>query len=253
MFASTSRNEAQFLVEYFQWAGDLSALHSLRIDITGFMRPHLMLLAASLFEMGFERFEVLYSDPVLYRKEEKTEFTRGAVSEVRQVSGFEGVHVPDAGTSDLLIIGTGYDDRLIKWVAESKEAARKIEMYGLPSLQPDMYQENVLRSARAADSVGLGADVEPMFAPANDPFTTAQVLHERVEVERRRGLQNLYLCPVGTKVQALGFALYYLHEWRGLPCSVIFPFAESYDQETSLGLSRAWLYTVEKLPWYRAA
>jgi hypothetical protein len=208
-----------------------------------------MLLVALLFEMGLDRFNVMYSDPIEYVRQEKTDFSKGAVTEVRQVMGFEGIHVPDAGAGDLLVIGTGFDDRLMKWAAEAKVSARKAALFGLPALQPDMYQQNVLRTARVADSFS-GADLNPWFAPASDPFVTAQTLHDGVRVEQQRGFANLYLCPVGTKAQALGFALYYLHEWRGQNASMIFPFSEGYEEKTSRGLSRVWMYTVEKLPWF---
>jgi hypothetical protein len=248
VFAPSTRNEADFLAEYFDAASVDPRQDGACIDITGFMRPHLMLLVRRMFDAGVERFDVLYTDPIRYSKEEQTQFSKGPVVAVRQVAGFEGQHVPHRGTEDLLIIGTGYDDELIRRVAESKANAHKIQMFGLPSLQPDMYQENVLRASRAAEAVGQSGEREPCFAPANDPFVTAAVLQERVERERSAGrLSNLYLCPVGTKPQALGFALYYLTEWTEGPCSMIFPFAEYYDQETSKGIARVWKYTLQRL------
>ena len=53
------------------------------------------------------------------------------------------------------------------------------------------------------------------------------------------------------EAQTLGFALYYLCEWSGGPASIIFPFAEYYSRETSVGLSRVWLYEFE-LDWFRS-
>lgn len=248
VFAPTSRNEADFLAEYLTAAPVDPRQSGACIDITGFMRPHLMLLVRMMFDAGVDRFHVLYTDPVRYSKEEQTEFTKGPVTAVRQVAGFEGQHVPHRGTEDLLIIGTGYDDELIRRVAESKANAHKMQMFGLPSLSPDMYQQNVLNASRAAEAVGQTAEREPCFAPANDPFVTASVLQERVDRERAAGrLSNLYLCPLGTKPQALGFALYYLTEWQGGPCSMLFPFAEFYEQETSKGIARIWKYTLERL------
>ena len=251
VYKPTSFNEAEFWSEYFAAAGYPDPGSDLVVDITGFMRPHLMLLVRLLFAHGLRQFRVLYSDPSTYRREERTEFTKGPITVVRQVAGFEGVHSPARGDQDLLIIGTGYDDRLIRFAAEEKIDARKVLLFGLPSLQPSMYQENVLRAARAENSIGKWYDLDPIFAPANDPFVTAQLLHERVERERSaHGAANVYLCPVGTKAQALGFALYYVHEGMGKACSVIFPFAERYDPETTRGVSRVWEFTVEDLPWF---
>lgn len=214
------------------------------IDLTGLMRPHLMRLVAALLE-EVEWFYALYTDPRSYTKQEQTEFTRGAVVEVRQVAGFEGVHETDA-SEDLLIIGMGYEDELIRRVAENKAHARKLQVFGLPSLEADMYQQGRIQADRATESLGAAAEVA--FAPANDPFATAQVLSERVAEANLKGLTNLYLSSLGTKPQALGFALYFLTERTGGPTSVIFPFSEGYARETTQGIARSWLYEVRRPP-----
>lgn len=183
----------------------------------------------------------------MYSKREQTRFSDEAVVEVRQVAGFEGTHVPDT-SNDYLIIGAGYDYALIAQVAENKELSKKIQIFGLPSLRADMYQENVLRAFLAEEAIGRNtADpANSYFAPANDPFATAQTLREIVaRIGARRPITNLYLSPLATKPQVLGFAIYFLGDCRNTPTSVIFPFCEAYDQETSSGVSRIWRYTVE--------
>jgi hypothetical protein len=245
-FCPQSRNEAEFWTEYReQSAVDFSA-GVVCVDATGFMRPHLAFLMAMLFDVPMSQFLMVYSDPVRYVKQEKTEFTKGPVSEVRQISGFEGVHVPTTEGDDLVIIGAGFDDELIRRVAEDRDNARKVQMFGLPPLESDMYQQNVYRAEAAAEAVGAFADRDTLFAPASDPFVTAQVLHEKVERERAKApVANLYLSSLGTKPQMLGFTLYYLNECRGKAASLIFPYAEFYSQETTQGLARTWLYTME--------
>ena len=247
----STRDEADAWHEYLQEAGfaTLPLNTRLCVDITGFMRPHLMLLPRVLHALGFSRLDVLYADPIAYEKGEKTLFTKGAITEVRQVRGFEGAHIPDAGEDDLLVIGAGYDDGLIRRVAESKRAARKLEMFGLPSLQPHMYEENRLCAARAEEAVGPLPERSYLFAPANDPFATAQELHDQLEKEIKKGQVNLYLSPLATKAQALGFALFYLCECVNTAVSIIFPYAEYYSHETSVGLSRVSLYQLE-LDWF---
>lgn len=248
----STRDEAEFWHEYFESVDLQSWPRDTRIcvDSTGFMRPHLMLIPRLLRDLGFTRLDVLYSDPLAYESGDETPFTQGAVTEVRQVRGFEGTHIPEGGDDDLLVIGAGYDDELIRRVAENKRSARKLEMFGLPSLQPHMYEENRLQAAKAEEALGPLPSRSVLFAPANDPFATAQELHDRVEGEKSRGLANLYLSPLATKAQTLGFALYYLCECLGDAASIIFPFAEFYSRETSIGLSRVHLYQLE-LDWFR--
>lgn len=246
-FTPESRNEAEFWQEYLALSEvDLSA-GTVCIDATGFMRPHLAFLMALLFDRGVERFLVVYSDPVRYVRQENTQFSKGPVTEVRQVSGFEGQHNP-ATPNDLLIVGAGYDDELISRVAEDKANARKLQLFGLPSLELDMYQQSVIRAEAAAEAIGGLSEADTLFAPANDPFVTAQVLHDRVERENgKEEISNLYLASLGTKPQMLGFALYYLTERCGTATSMVFPYADLYAQETTQGLARSWLYTVERL------
>ncbi len=246
-FVSHETDEATVVQSYFASADiDLTNM-SFCIDITGFMRPHLLVMMKYLSLKGVKRFDALYSEPIQYAKKEKTRFSDEVVVEVRQVAGFEGNHRPESN-NDLLIIGAGYDHALIAHAAEYKESARKVSLLGLPSLRADMYQENVLRAYRAAEQLGNTAadSADTHFAPANDPFETANALGEIVQnVGRNQQVTNLYLCPVSTKVQVLGFGLYYLTEWVGRHSSIIFPFCRTYTRETSVGLSRVWWYQVE--------
>jgi hypothetical protein len=183
------------------------------IDLTGFMRPHLLFLALYLHFKNVQRFDVIYTEPDGYVKKEKTTFSEGAIS-VRQVAGYEGLNSPDHA-DDLIIIGSGYDHRPIKAVAEYKDKADKVQIYGLPSLRANMYQENVLNAFKAEEAIGVNkvTDVDAFFAPANDPFVTASLLSEIVSRRARiRKISNLYLSPLATKAQALGFALYFIGE-----------------------------------------
>jgi hypothetical protein len=246
-FNFASRDEAEFVKAFWEArVGDVQG-KTIGIDITGFIRPYLIFFLRWLAEMGVKRFEAIYSEPVIYSKREKTRFSGEAVQEVRQVAGYEGSHNPDT-SNDYLIIGAGYEHPLIAQVAENKQLSKKIQLFGLPSLRADMYQENVLNAHRAEEAVGRhsGDEATSFFAPANDPFVTASVLREVVSrIDARSRITNLYLSPLATKPQVLGFALYYLTERRGTPTSVIFPFCESYNPETTAGVSRIWRYTVE--------
>ncbi|WLB53803.1 hypothetical protein [Bradyrhizobium japonicum] len=219
---------------------------SICVDITGFMRPHLVFLPFYLKTMGVKKYDVLYSEPKYYAKKEQTVFSEGTIV-VRQIEGFEGVNSTDQ-TNDFLVVGSGYDHRLIKAVAENKDKADKVQIFGLPSLRADMYQENVMRAGRASDAIGANKsfDRESFFAPANDPFITAEVVSEIVRLRKKLGpISNLYLSPLATKPQALGFALFYLSECIDTATSILFPVSSKYARETSVGLQRVWQYTVE--------
>ena len=216
------------------------------VDITGFIRPYLIFLVRWLMEMNVQRFDAVYSEPDHYREREETSFSGESVKVVRQIAGYEGNHKPET-SNDVLIINVGYDHQLISHVAENKDQANKFQLFGFPSLRADMYQENVLRAYEAKEAVGSQA--KNYFAPANNPFVTASVLSEIVDTaNKKKPITNLYLSPLATKPQVLGFALYYLTERRNTSSSMIFPFCDAYNRETGVGVARVWKYTVELPP-----
>jgi hypothetical protein len=111
-----------------------------------------------------------------------------------------------------------------------------------------MYQQSVLRSRLAAEELSDPdfSDTNRSFAPANDPFGTAAVLSEIVAQRRmERGITNLYLSPLGTKPQVIGFGLYHIFECPNAEASITFPFSRGYSPETGQGVSRTWIYTIE--------
>src|SRR6266542_2860807 len=187
---SSFNSESDIIISFFKKAISISNSSNLCIDITGFMRPHLIFLIWYLNSLGVKTFDVIYTDPIAYKKAEKTMFTTSAVENVRQIAGCEGNHSTDT-TNDVLIIGSGYDHKLITQVAEDKANARKIQLFGFPSLQPDMFQENLINAYAAEESISGEKFLEKhnsLFAPANDPFITAGVLDDfvRSENEKRR-------------------------------------------------------------------
>jgi hypothetical protein len=60
------------------------------------------------YSKGVRRFDALYSEPIRYAAGAKTAFSDEAVTEVRQVVGYEGAHITDT-SRDVLIIGAGYN------------------------------------------------------------------------------------------------------------------------------------------------
>ena len=251
---SENRNESEcesdFIRDFFVKLNNNQNFseNNLCIDITGFMRTHLIFLIRYLMNLGIKKFDAIYTDPISYSKKENTTFTIDNVYQVRQIAGCEGIHSPNT-SNDILIIGSGYDHKLIASVSESKAKAKKIQVFGFPSLQPDMYQENILRAYKAEEAIGANGFMDPSrsyFAPANDPFITANVIQQIVKRENDLAdITNLYLSPLSTKAQTLGFVLYFLWECLDKPVSIIFPYCHQYTRESSKGVSKIWIYSVE--------
>lgn len=243
--APQSLNEATVVAQIVDQCS-LASESRICVDTTGFMRHTLVTLIRRLFDLGVERFWLVYSDPGRYQRDERTSFSLKGVSEIRPVAGFQGSHDIGRVDGDWIVLGTGYDGAMMRSVVEAKRHARRVDFYGLPSLQPSMYQENVLSVATLDELPEPAGDIDSVFAPANDPFATAQALQTLVTRRLESGdITNLYLSPTGTKAQVVGFALYYLAECRNHPVSMLIPLPVRYGRETSEGHARSWLYEVD--------
>jgi hypothetical protein len=237
--------EADFILDTMGQIGlPLEPGVSLCIDITGFMRPHLIFLMHWLCLTGIKRFDLVYTEPSQYMRKADTVFSSDVV-EVRQVNGYEGIHSVDMA-SDVLIVGVGYDHGLVSNVIANKSSARLVQMLSLPSLSADMYQESLIRLHKVADAPLKVPEEQLAYASANDPFITYIVLGEAISKisARQENISNLYLSPLATKPQTVGFAMYYINHLVGKPASIIFPLANHYEKETSRGVGRAWLYEI---------
>ena len=144
-------------------------------------------------------------------------------------------------TNDMLIVCSGYDEQLFAAVASDKSYCRhKYHIIGFPSLQPDMYQESMLRFYNIKESIGTSSR---RFAPAFDPFVTAQTIEEIVgEIQNPT---NIYLSPLSTKPQTIGMALYYLYSKAEKSVNILFPFSMEYTSGHTVGVKRTWKYTIE--------
>jgi hypothetical protein len=239
IYTFDSFREDEFFLDLFSQI-EINEHSKICIDITGFIRPHLIFFSNYLHRIGIKKIDYLYSEPIHYKNAEETTFS-GFIDEVRLIEGCNSDTIIPNTENDLLIITAGYDDKLIAKIAQYKgKIKKKYYILGFPSLQPDMYQENVLKMYQAKESIGSRID---RFAPANDPFVTAQVIDNIVNENSNHS--NIYLSPLSTKPQTLGITLYYLWNYQTKPLNIIFPFSNKYHPKTAFGIKRTWKYTFE--------
>lgn len=219
---------------------DITKYSNICIDITGFTRASLIYFIRMLSSLNLKKMDIIYSEPTEYKDREFTVFSN-LPKYAEPIPGCSEIN-PLSSKKDLLIVASGYDHQLIIKVASYKKSwSTKYQIFGLPSLQPDMYQENRFKAYQANST--MGDDTFNRFAPANDPFVTAQTIQNIVS--KHLDYSNLYLSPLSTKAQTLGFILYYLYEGIGKHVSIIFPSSEKYSKQTSVGASKTWKYTIE--------
>ncbi len=213
------------------------------IDITGFLRPHLIYFSLLLYKKyRVKKIDYIYTEPQYYIKAEDTTFS-GAISESpRMIKGCGSSSSNTNFENDLLIINAGYDDKLISAVTKDKSKIfNKYLIVGFPSLQADMYQENILQISKSKDEIG--AIKEKRVAPANDPFETANCLKEIIN--ENNSSTNIYLSPLSTKPQTLGMMLYFIWYQNSKPLNIIFPFSDKYIPKTAIGINYIWIYTCQ--------
>ena len=212
------------------------------IDATGFLIPDLLFLIRYLNSKGVNHLDIIYTEPLKYKKAEDTQFSDNFY-DVKQIYGMSGTHISKMD-NDMLIIAAGYDHSRIVDVANKKKTAKKVLLYGFPSISPGMFQENVYRAFGAEPALGSECfrDMDMnIYAPAYDPFVTAQIIKEYVQ---NNPYTNLYLAPLSSKPQALGLALFFLWE-KGYQknISIIYPMCKNYITDNSEGIARIWKYS----------
>jgi len=234
----SQRDEVTQVNELLAKIGNLSK-KTICIDITGMMRHVLMFLVAKFAHMGVKEFTALYSEPDAYLKQEETTFSTTTSGKPRPIGGMGG-STHSAGR-DHLIIAVGYDHKLISEVANHKDSSTVYPVFGFPSLSADMYQQSAVCASKSGD-IALERDwvSNRKFAPANDPFSTASIVSEIVrDIDRKGGAANVYLSPLSTKAQALGFAVYWLLEGRSRDATImLMPECLTYSRETSIGFNQ---------------
>lgn len=239
VFINSSHKEDDFFFDFFS-KNTIDFKSKICVDITGFIRPHLIYFIKYLYLKGASKIDFLYTEPHYYINAEETTFS-GFIDEVKIIEGCGSAFSDPNTENDLLITAAGYDDKLIAKVSQFKSKIKnKYHILGFPSLQPDMYQESVLKIYSAKESIG---SIKSKFAPAHDPFVTAQTVDDIIK--ENPVFSNIYLCPLSTKPQTLGMAFYYLWNFNTMPISIIFPYSKHYSPKTAEGIKKTWKYTLE--------
>lgn len=232
-----SVDEIRQFVQSFDWTVDDC------IDITAMSSEQILVTLEMLRRSSVKSVSFSYAEPTRYHDREDTSFSGGVVKIV-QVPGFQGIHVPDT-SRDLLLIGAGYEHELLAQIAGFKEHAAVRLIAGLPGLQADMFQESVLRMSRASDALGGSAKLSQMaYAPASDPFVTASVVRSVVGRYPSERWTNVYAAPLGTRAQVLGFGVWWAHDCRDAPVSLLLPTCVPSRPRLDVGVSRVWHYQV---------
>lgn len=224
---------------------------SVCIDLTGFIKPYMIYLLLALNYLKFNKLDIIYSEPKSYINNEETSFSINETKSIRSIAWNE-LRV-DHGKNDLLFINVGYDNKLVDNIVNQYKYVddHKI-LIGFPSLQPIMYQENMLNFIKSAENLNITHTFQPIYASANDPFDSAKIIDEEVEkfINEKDDVKIVYLAPLATKAQALGIVLFYIKEYKkfeskGVTLKIVYPFTKSYSLSSSTDFSKINRYILE--------
>lgn len=240
---SSSIDESDYILEVIE-SIEIDPDKKVCIDSTGFIIPHLLFLIQYLKRQGINSFDILYSEPQQYEDAELTEFTK-RVNHTRPIGGYSTA-ARDVDGEDTLIVFVGFNDEMVTNVAREKNQAKHKYLFtGFPSLQADMYQQNLIQLNKSIETIGQ-KHVHYCKAPAYDPFVTAQKLQGIIDnrLKESTPVNFIHIAPLSTKPMAIASALVYFNN-PDAPIDIIYPPAEEYKSHHSIGLKRTWRYTLE--------
>jgi hypothetical protein len=217
---------------------------SLCLDATGFLIPHLLFLLQYFKRQDVKILDVLYSEPASYIKAEDTEFIK-YIDMPRPIEGY-ATSPKTINGEDALVIFSGFSEELVTAVArQNSKAHSKYLFTGFPSLQADMYQQNMIQLEKSKLTIGQ-TNVTYLSAPAYDPFVAANRLQKIVTelLKKNPNIEYIHVSPLSTKPMAIAAALVYLDN-PDKPIDIIYPPAKTYASGHTRGIKRTWKYTLE--------
>lgn len=245
-------NESAFINSFLEkYSMNTETDKRICIDVTGFIKPYMIFLILALEYLQYKNIDILYSEPKSYNNNEDTDFSINETKIVRTID-WNSKRILSY-ENDLLFINVGYDNKLVDNVVNFYKGIGKHRiLLGFPSLQPIMYQENILNLVKTAENLHIDHTFNPIFSSANDPFDTAKVINNELVqyIEKNKNVQNILLAPLATKAQALGIIYFYIKEYnkfaeKGVTLHIVYPFTKSYSATSSNDLAKINRYTLE--------
>ncbi len=240
---SSFTEESEFILDIVGKV-DISGEKKICVDSTGFIIPHLLYLVQYLKRRGIVALDILYSEPQQYEKGESTQFAK-RVGYTRPVMGYSTI-ARDVEGEDTLIIFAGFNDEMVSNVAREKSKSKHKYLFtGFPSLQADMYQQNLIQLNKSIETIGE-MHVHFCKTPAYDPFVTAKKLQDIIDkrIKKSEPVNYIHIAPLSTKPMAIAAALVYFNN-PDYPIDIIYAPAEEYKSHHSIGIKRTWRYTME--------
>ena len=178
----------------------VGAVRSVVLDATCFTKLHLLLLLRFLSDrLGVEVAHVCYTKPLVYATAFGKELSYG----IRKTVYLPYRGMEPTGTGTGLISFIGHEPRRLERIVQEIEPDLCVVLVGEPGFTADMMTYSKRANASLIRRTEYDRHYRPGVAPAADVERCVDVLTEHLHALHEDGCKNVYLAPLGTKLQAL--------------------------------------------------
>ena len=179
----------------------VGAVRSVVLDATCFTKLHLLLLLRFLSDwLGVEVTRICYTKPLVYATAFGKELSYG----IRKT-----VYLPYRGRTERASAGTGliallgHEPRRLERIVQEIEPDLCVVLIGEPGFSADMAAYSKKANASLIRRAKYDGHYRLAVAPVDDVDRCVDVLAEQLHGLHEDGCRNVYLAPLGTKLQAL--------------------------------------------------
>ena len=178
----------------------VGAVRSVVLDATCFTKLHLLLLLRFLSDwLGVEVTRICYTKPLVYATAFGKELSYGIRKTV--YLPYRGSGREDAGTG--LIAFLGHEPRRLERIVQDLEPDLCVFVLGEPGFTADMAAYSKGANASLIRRAEYNRHYRHAVAPADDIERCVDVLVEQLHALHEDGCSDVYVAPLGTKLQAL--------------------------------------------------
>ena len=178
----------------------VGAVRSVVLDATCFTKLHLLLLLRFLSDrLGVEVVRICYTKPLVYATAFGKELSYGIRKTV--YLPYRGMERRGAGTG--LIAFIGHEPRRLERIVQEIEPDLCVVLIGEPGFSADMAAYSKRANASLIRRAEYDRHYRRAVAPTDDIERCVDVLSEQLHALHEDGCRNVYLAPLGTKLQAL--------------------------------------------------
>ena len=178
----------------------VGAVRSVVLDATCFTKLHLLLLLRFLSDwLGVEVTRICYTKPLVYATAFGKELSYG----IRKTVYLPYCGTERAGAGTGLIALLGHEPRRLERIVQEIEPDLCVVLIGEPGFSADMAAYSKQANASLIRRAEYDRHYRLAVAPADDIEGCVDVLAEQLDALHEDGCRNVYLAPLGTKLQAL--------------------------------------------------